>query len=114
MEDMNETLSEFGKGFAYCLGLFLAHAEAHHWRDQHWMWFNAAFDHLREIETSSDLLGEEVSMLTKELVDFCYTRKNFSEDVTQEDIAKAIALAKHILFLWDHQNGIYAIEGDWE
>lgn len=53
--------SEFGKGYAYCLGLFLAHAERAG-QDQktyksigaedRWpsMWFNAAADHLYDLQ----------------------------------------------------------------
>jgi len=47
-------MSEFGRGFAYCLGLFLAHAEKDYGMVAHYdLWFCAATDHLWEYAKQS-------------------------------------------------------------
>ena len=68
--------SEFGKGYAYCLGLFLAHewkmfsdkSKAKEWAEKHpgdiqvyeaSSWFNGAADHLFELEIPAALPDEE-------------------------------------------------------
>jgi len=47
-------MNEFGKGFTYCIGLFLAHAERKYSAVEaevdNMLWFNGAADHLFELE----------------------------------------------------------------
>lgn len=95
--------SEFGKGYAYCLGLFLAHAEREDYSVSH-LWFNGAADHLYEFKARTK---EEINFKDK-----CLTWR--IEKYTQEDKEWAIDKAKKLLLNYDKKNGYEAIEGTWE
>ena len=112
-------MSEFGTGFAYCLGLFLAHAE----RPEHAeillkdysLWFNAAGDHLFDLCTDPEILGEELAERTKTLKDFVLHRRlAFDDTVTKADKFWAIQEAKNLLLLWDEQMKIPSERGQYE
>jgi len=91
--------SEFGKGFTYCIGLFLAHAE----REDHYgdLWFNSSADHLFDLR-----IPEQASYVLKNKISYwqgkCITWR--LEKYTKEDKLWAIQTAKDILREWD---GLY-------
>ena len=119
-----EETSEFGRGYAYCLGLFLAHE----WKlmndkkistdspvvgySRAMMWFNGAADHLAELIAPSSLPADKV----KEIEKFqrrCMALRN-DDYATFEDCDKALADAKRLLLEWDLFNGVDAIKGEWQ
>lgn len=119
---MDETRSEFGMGFAYNLGLFLAHAERDLRRVEETMgecsmWFSGAADHLYDICDDPEILGEEISEKVKELKKFCFSKRFSLEEgfvATKEDKFCAIALAKDLLLMWDRKCNIPCERGVYE
>lgn len=104
--------SEFGKGFTYCIGLFLCHSERHYGdkRDVS-SFFYAAADHLFELEiphTAPVKFQEKVNLFKS----FCLSRR--LEDNSKEDVIKAVQEAKDILREWDEICGISTKKGDYE
>ena len=107
--------SEFGKGLTYCLGLFLAHAErvnkSFSEKDRYGMWFNAAGDHVFDLQTEK--------APNKSLVKRC---KKFRgkvltwrmEKATKSDFSWAIQEAKDLLRLIDRANNVPTQGGRWE
>lgn len=104
--------SEFGKGFTYCLGLFLAHAER--FKDDPDLWFHAAADHLMQFDAENapaSLRGRCIGFRSK----CCNFRFSIDgEDPTKEDVFWAVQEAKDILREYDLLNGFDAIKGEWE
>lgn len=101
--------SEFGKGFAYSLGLFLAHAERK-WDSG--LWFNAAADHLFELQAPW-WLSKKIKARIKYFKDFCIERR-LPNNVPEKDKTWAIQEAKDLLLMWDKARIIDAAKGDWE
>lgn len=111
-------MSEFGQGYAYCLGLFLAHAE----RDltnieedmQAAIWFNGAVDHLRELEIPQ-LLPAEKRQIVFEFKTKCFALSDpLRKPGILNDVLEAIATAKQLLLEWDMFNNIPTKKGHWE
>ena len=116
--------SEFGKGLTYCLGLFLSHSEREYWArgddskvvDKPERWFNAASDHLYDLQIPDSL----PKTLQKRLAKLC--RKSIhwghgfdAKDVpTEEDKKWAIQEAKDLLRLIDKHFGVSTQKGDWQ
>ena len=114
--------SDFGKGFSYCLGLFLAHAEKFgeirrnkELKVGSEMWFNASSDHFYEIQTEHlpKHLKKRVEVLASKCLiwDHSFSSENSS---TWEDVDWAIQEAKDILRLYDNYNKIKTCKGSWE
>ena len=114
--------SEFGKGYAYCLGLFLAH-EWKMFQDKEMekkfpgrycmasMWFNGAADHLFELEIPAALSEEK----QKEIAEFKQKCLDWRlEDCTWEDAKWALDTAKALLLEWDRFCNIPAEKGGWQ
>ena len=110
-------MSKFGKGLTYCLGLFLAHAErewsikdSYQWE----MWFNAAADHLYELQTPTEL-PKNIRLRLKKLQDkSLHWRLAMGKDVaTEKDKLWAIEEAKNILFAIDKFYKISVEKADW-
>lgn len=116
--------SEFGKGYAYCLGLFIAH-EFHmqEWRKlfkekgimDASIWFNGAADHLFELQIPNTLSEEK----KKQIIDFKNRCLAFrlcmnGENCTYEDAQAAVDEAKDLLREWDEFNGISTLKGTWQ
>jgi hypothetical protein len=112
--------SEYGKGFAYCLGLFLAHAERTLYGDKldgdESLWFSSAGDHVFELCTDSEVLGNDLAEQTKSFRKFVLSRRyNYGgTNVPKEDVYEAIRQAKHLLFLWDAAKGVDCVKGEYE
>lgn len=127
MPDENEEeRSEFGKGYAYCLGLFLAHEmriheyiKANEQAGKTIMdasiWFNGAADHLFEL-TAPPQFSDADKRQVDGFRDRCiaYRLCMNGEKCTYEDARAACREAKAMLLEWDRINGIPAIKGDWE
>ncbi len=125
MDEENET-SEFGKGYVYCLGLFLAHADRilsdinaykaiGDEQRAYSMWFYSAADHLFDFDPQA--------APTVELRQRCAAFKDRvlslrlptdRPQATEKDYAWAVQEAKDILRLTDKANGIDTIKGSWE
>lgn len=124
---MSKKESEFGKGFLYNIGLFLAHQDrierdirAHEemgMRERAFqMWFYAAADHMIEFQPES--------APTKELVERCSFFQQRCLDLrlpsmrddqaTEEDYNWAIREAKDILRAIDEHFGVETIKGNYE
>lgn len=109
-------MSEFGKGFTYCIGLFLAHAErtvfeAPGLPPDYSMWFNGAADHLYELETPRQLY-DEFKDRVYEWQNKCIAWR--VADCTAKDMVWAIQTAKDILREYDTFCGIETEKGEWE
>ena len=106
--------SEFGKGFAYCLGLFLAHAEREVYQEDYSLWFSGASDHLYELEIPEVMepIAERITIFQDKCLDF---RNMFGSDqVSREDKIEMIQEAKSLLREYDARNGVDVIRGRWE
>jgi len=102
--------SEFGKGFTYCIGLFLAHAERDKEADGSQLWFYGATDHIFELVIPDNfVLKAECESWRDECRSFRYNRK-----YTKDDVFNAVSKAKNFLLAWDKQCGIPAEKGEWE
>jgi hypothetical protein len=124
---MNEEQSEFGKGLCYCLGLFLAHTERFKGDVEAYqsigvpdyaaeMWFNAASDHLYELQVENAPNAEiRVRLIT--LKDKSLDWGHGFEPVnkaTKADVSWAIQEAKDLLRLIDEAQGVPTEKGRWE
>ena len=117
--------SEFGKGLTYCLGLFLCHSEREFNRrpgeEKFWRadtWFNAASDHLYELQIPGSL-PEPLRIRLTELQDKALSwGHGFGMDgrpkATDADVTWAIKEAKELLRLIDEQFGIATITASWD
>lgn len=114
-DEMTEQTSEYGDGFAYCLGLFLAHAGRIRSGFDASLWFNGAADHLFGLVAPSCFtIAQRVEL--EEFRDKCLAFRLCmdGESCTRDDVSAALQRAKDFLLAWDIQNGIPAIKGDWE
>lgn len=122
--------SEFGRGYAYCLGLFLAHAERLNETLKTYrqlredpktppglfsdnsavsIWFYAAADHIFEFAAR-----DKRSKAFKEKVLRLRLPMGEQLEATKEDYDWAIAEAKALLLEFDLKHGIKAVKGQWE
>ena len=104
-----EYQSEFGKGFTYCIGLFLAHVERETNNDEYQLWFNGAADHLFELEIPESFVLKDECEKWKHS---CLTWR--LEKYEKQDKYWAIDQAKRFLLEWDKQCGISVEKGEWE
>lgn len=114
-------MSEFGKGFTYCIGLFLMHvdritsdkeiyAKINHPERAYEMWFNAAADHLYELQIPDNFkLKKECENWQNKCIEF-----RLSHKVTEKDFTWALEKARQFLRAWDKQMGIDVMKGDYE
>ena len=100
--------SEFGKGFTYCIGLFLAHAERKE-LEGHYLWFNGAADHLFELEIPDNFILKLECAVWKKMC----LRWRLAE-YSKKDLVWALEQAKLFLLVWDKQNNIPCEKGSWE
>ena len=122
---MSEDVSEFGRGYAYCLGLFIAHefraaeykqtAEKVHDVNMPSLWFNGAADHLFDLEIPEKLPPEKQKWIA-EFKDRCLRFRLCmgDETCTWDDVYKALDEAKDLLREWDEFNGISTQKGKWQ
>lgn len=114
-------MSEFGKGFTYCLGLFLAHAERNMDRrkndDDAELWFNGAADHLFEFDADNapEPLRERCKAFKDRCIDWRIALSFWDrKPTTWKDVYWAVKEAKDILREYDKLNGFEVEEGEWE
>jgi len=101
-------MSEFGTGFTYCLGLYLAHAEST--LDDN-IWFYASTDHLFELVIPENVSG----VLRDRIIKFKTTALDFRfSGATEKDRAESIQEAKDILLAYDEHLDIPCEKGEWE
>lgn len=114
--------SEFGKGYVYCLGLFIAHEFRLFEYEQKKatymdasMWFSGAADHLFELQTPN-ILPEEKKKQIAEFQDRCLRFRLCmnGEKCDWKDAHTAVDEAKDLLREWDEFNGIPTIKGSWQ
>lgn len=105
--------SEFGKGFVYCIGLFLMHAERKqfNFEDNYSMWFNAAADHLFELQIPKNLSNE---FRTKIEIWQNNAIRLRLDPATKKDFEKSLETAKEILREYDSINLIEVEKGEFE
>ena len=118
-------MSEFGDGYTYCLGLFLAHEfRMFEWRNKSKdepyyldasMWFNGAADHLYGLQVP-EVLPEAKRKEIEEWQNKCLRFRLCmnGEECTWEDAAAACDYAKALLMEWDLLHNIKAEKGDWQ
>lgn len=117
IKDITEETSEFGKGFVYCLALFIGHQARFHnemttlYESHPSLWFNGAADHLFE------LMPEHAP--TEELKKRCLILQDKALNwrlapCKKEDIIWALQEAKDILREVDLFHKVPAIKGDYE
>ncbi len=115
-------MSEFGTGFSYCLGLFLAHAERIQEMQKSYknigipddgasLWFNGAADHLYGLEVPNILTDEKKAEIAA-WRESCLNKRIY--DCTWDDAKDAIQYAKDTLLMWDEVCGIKCKKGNWE
>ena len=93
-----EEVSEFGKGFVYCLGLFLAHAESHAET-----FFYASYDHLYELTIPNDV-DEKFARKIQAFKTFCNERRLYNPSRNIElknEIKESLNMAKELLLEYD-------------
>lgn len=124
-QSQTEETSEFGKGYSYCLGLFLAHEWAmFHAREKAKqypavytasMWFNGAADHLFELEIPAQLPKDKKNQI-KDFRDRCIKFRLCmgGERCDWSDAAAALNESKDLLREWDVFNKVSAIKGSWQ
>lgn len=105
----NNEGSEFGKGYAYCLGLFLAHADRPVYKhsdgvEDYGLWFNGAGDHIDEFQAKT----ERDNIFKEKVIRWRL------EQPTKKDFQWAIQEAKDLLIEFDKNNGIDTAKGSWE
>ena len=123
--------SEFGKGLSYCLGLFLSHegriqrekemsekiktaSKAHKkWFNWTFYFFNAASDHLYELqyEQAPKQLQNRLKTLQNKVLEWGH---GYNQNSTEKDVFWAIKEAKSLLMEIDKNNGISVIKGEYE
>jgi hypothetical protein len=121
MADEEKEKSEFGKGFLYCIGLFLKHSERYSTFKQELdkankelgrlgkgsyavqLWFYGARDHLHEMKIPNDILNHlELSKLVAQFRGFVLIKgATLNEDVSEADIELSISMAEKILRIID-------------
>jgi len=119
--------SEFGDGYSYCLGLFLAHEwksfdmagkEKNEGRkyERPEMWFYGAGDHLFGLTAPPSFTDEEKKSLDEWKSKCLKFRMASCEgvQVTWGDVKDALDEAKRRLLEYDLRNGVPAIKGDWQ
>ena len=104
--------SEFGRGFTYCIGLFLAHAERKIIFNDYSLWFNAAADHLYELQIPNNISDEFKSKI-ESWQDKCIEWR-IAAEVTKENFEWALNTAKEILFQYDNLCNIETIKAEYE
>lgn len=120
----NKKQSEFGKGCSYCLGLFLAHE----WKYSDFAkssirkdiavecFFNAASDHLYELEIpskASPSLKKRLLLFQKKCLTWGHGFRKPSP--TEKDFLWATQEAKDLLRIIDEQLlHVKTIKGDWQ
>ena len=103
---MND-MCDFGQGFTYCIGLFLAHADRKD-SDGRLFWFNGAADHLSDLEVPDNF------SLNKECKEWQYKCLNWRlEKYTPENKEWAINQAKNFLLEWDKNCNINSEVADY-
>jgi len=111
--------SEFGKGLTYCLGLFLCHSERDYWKSKPKdaeLWFNAASDHLYELEIPDSLpirLKQRLKKLCRKSIHWGHGF-DVKDKPTEENKIWAISEAKDLLRLIDKHFGIKTQKGAWQ
>lgn len=116
-------MSEFGDGYAYCLGLFLAHADRmNEYMDMEKrspayttgasLWFYGASDHLFGLQIPEVLPDEEKAAI-QSFQERCIEWRHHHK-CTWDDVAWALETAKQLLLKWDLFNGIKAEKGDYQ
>ena len=121
-------MSEFGKGFTYCIGMFLMHAERPRcdptfkvfedspYASQWEMWFNAAADHLYDLnipECVDSISRKEIEEWRKKCIEWRLSM-NSANKATKEDYEWAVKEAKKFLRETDMYLGADVEEGDYE
>jgi hypothetical protein len=120
-------MSEFGTGYAYCLGLFLAHE----WRFMEMerdtkqegsaslrdasLWFYGASDHLFDLQIPASLPDEkrdEIAAFRDKCLAFRLCMDG--QECSWSDARAACNQAKDLLREWDEFNGILSEKGDWQ
>ena len=118
--------SEFGKGYAYCLALFIAHEwkmfqmeadskEKPNSYDRASMWFNGAADHLFDLQIPTALPDEkqkQIAAFQDRCLQFRLCMRG--EACDWKDAHAAIDEAKDLLREWDAFLNIPSVKGSWQ
>ena len=120
-------MSDFGKGFSYCLGLFLVHSESAYENrfdaDENGFdvdrWFNGAADHLFEFdaENCKEELRERCLFFKEKCLGFLRRNRcvgSPSPAPILDDVWWALQEAKNILLEYDRLNGFEVEKAEWE
>jgi len=121
--------SEFGKGFTYCLGMFLAHKDTYFSRKISYkgnkilidslpsIWFNASSDHLYELqipENFPEKLKKRLNKFQDKVLDFGHGSGLFNNNVTEKDVLWSCDEALYLLRAIDKEIGVKVEKGGWE
>ncbi len=117
--------SEFGAGFCYCLGLFLAHTEkiGEYQKAEKKqvipngslypsLWMNGAADHIKEFHAESspiDFRKRAIAFKSKVLA-----HRLLFDEITWEEVQWSLSEAKQLLLLVDEFLGIKTVVGNYE
>jgi len=115
-------MSEFGKGLAYNLGLFLAHAMQDYCQPEEikkslgvTSWFYGCADHFFEFEAEQapEIIRERCIQFRDKMLKWRLPM-NEKDNPTEKDKEWAINEAKELLLEIDKLIGIEPEKGDWE
>ena len=106
-------MSWFGRGYAYCLGLFLAHAERCNVAGElsAGMALYGAADHIFDLEIPS-MLPENDQLKIKTFKDMVMELR--LDEVSMDQWHSLLQTAKDLLLEWDAFCGIPCEKGDYE
>lgn len=121
-------MSEFGKGFTYCLGMFLAHTfmfknfdseekigETTLGQSSLWCFFNGASDHLYELQIPDNFVfAPECLAWKNKVLHLGHGVTHFEHKYSEEDVDWALTECRKFLMAWDKQCGIEVEQGKWE
>jgi len=123
---MTEETSTYGKGFTYCIALFLGHKDRPAYdgmkefmdkqpksMGNYWfMWFNAAADHLYEMEIPEELpakLKRDIRKWRGKCLGW-----RLDTTVNKHNFNYAIRKAKEFLMEIDRRMGVEPMQGEYE
>ena len=116
--NLGEVMSEFGTGYGYCLGLFLAHAERVGFTGEPLekvSWFDGAVDHLAGIQIPNSYSISQKIKIRKWLDKMWTYKQDYDgKGIPKTAKAESILMAKELLLEYDLQNCINAEKGDFQ
>lgn len=105
-------MSEFGKGFVYCLFLLAKHAAREIYKEDYGMWFNGAADHLFDMKIPKQFKKTKIGELAKWLRDTGLDYR-LNREVTEEQFKEFGKRCEELMILIDKELGVKPTKAEW-